>query len=79
MNIVQIIMAILTFVRQFGQTARPVIEAELSSLLAQGKITQATYDGLELFLNVVLGSPTPLQAKASGTPTAAAFRALAGY
>lgn len=77
MNFLNILMAVLAFVRQYGVLARPVIEAELSSLLASGKITQAQYDALELFLNVVLGTPT--QAKASGTPTAAGFRALAGY
>ena len=77
MNILNIILAVLAFVRQYGQLARPVIEAELSALLASGKLTQAQYDALELVLNLALGAK--VQAKASGTPTAAGFRTLAGY
>ena len=78
MNILNIILAVLAFVRQYGQLARPVIEAELSALLASGKLTQAQYDAIELILNLALGAG--MQAKLAGqTPTAAAFRKEAGY
>ena len=78
MNFLNILMAILAFVRQYGQLARPIIEAELQSLLASGKLTQAQYDALELILNLALGAQ--MQAKLAGqTPTAAAFRKEAGY
>ena len=77
MNILNIILAVLAFVRQYGQLARPIIEAELSALLTSGKLTQAQYDAIELILNLALGAQ--VKAKASGTPTAAQFRTLAGY
>ena len=80
MNILNIIVAILAFVRQYGALARPIIETELQALLASGKLTQAQYDALEMFLNIVLGPAAQTAGpKLSTQPKAADFRTMAGY